>query len=183
MFCNKCRRRILFKRSKKAISGILSNYTITDNFITFFSADPLISRREFINQVAKEKVNCLACKEEFSKNFKIKLGVSERIDTIASNFKPKHPEHRPIYINAIPLIDIIRSIRGIKSVSSKTVLNYYNQTIEKLGTEFSILVDLSISELEKFDKDIALVINAFRSDEIHYTPGGGGTYGEIKLDI
>ncbi|MFX0032429.1 MAG: endonuclease Q family protein [Candidatus Hodarchaeota archaeon] len=183
MFCSKCRRRLFFKKGKKAISGILSNYKITDNAIIFFSADPLMSRKEFIHQVAKEKVNCLACKEEFNKNFKIKLGVSERIDTIASYDKPKHPDHRPKYINAIPLIDIIRSVRGVKSINSKTVLNQYNQIIEKFGTEFSILIDLPISELEEFDKEIASVISAFRCDEIRYTPGGGGVYGKIKLDI
>ncbi|MFX1498324.1 MAG: endonuclease Q family protein [Promethearchaeota archaeon] len=183
MFCYKCRRRISFKKSKKAEVGILSKYAITKNFITFISADPLKSRKEFINQVIKENVSCLACKEEFHKNFKIKLGVSERIDSIASYNKPKCPEHRPKYINAIPLIDIIRSVRGIKSVNSKTVLDLYNQIITHLGTEFSILLDIPLSELGKFDKDIAAVINAFRNDEIQYIPGGGGKYGNIKLNL
>ncbi|MFX1233439.1 MAG: endonuclease Q family protein [Promethearchaeota archaeon] len=183
MFCYKCRRRILFKESKNEEFGFLSNYAINNNFINFFSNDPEKSRKEFISQVARQKINCLACKEEFNKNFKIKLGVSERIDSIASFNKPKHPEHRPEYINAIPLIDIIRSIRGIKSVNSKTVLNEYNQLNEKLGTEFSILVDIPLLEIEKFDKDIASVINAFRNDEIQYVPGGGGIYGKIKLNI
>ncbi|MFX1259789.1 MAG: endonuclease Q family protein, partial [Promethearchaeota archaeon] len=183
MFCNKCRRRILFKKSKNEISGVLSNYAINENFITFFSSNPEKSRKEFINQVAKQKINCLACKEDFNKNFKIKLGVSERIDNIASFSKPMHPEHRPEYINAIPLIDIIRSVRGIKSVNSKTVLNEYNKLIEKLGTEYLILLDIPLLEIEKFDKDIASVITAFRNDEIQYIPGGGGIYGKINLNI
>lgn len=183
MFCYKCRRRILFKKTKKLEAGVLSNYAITKNFITFFSADPLKSRKEYINQVVKEKVNCLACKEEFKKNFKMKLGVSERIDSIASYNDPKYPEHRPKYINAIPLIDVIRSVRGIKSVNSKTVLDQYNQMTTKIGTEFSILLELPLLELEKFDKDIAVVINAFRNDEIQYIPGGGGIYGKIKLNL
>ncbi len=183
MFCNKCRRRVLFKKSKSGISEIFSQYTITDNFILFFSNDPLKSRIDYIKQVAKEKMICPGCREAVGKNFKIRLGVSERIETIASYEKPKHPEHRPPYINAIPLIDIIRSVRGIKSANSKTVLNEYNRLIEKFGTEFSILIDILISDIEKFDKNIASVINAFRNNEIQYTPGGGGSYGEIKLDI
>ena len=183
MFCNKCRRRVVFKKSKKNISGIFSQYSITENYILFFTNDPIKSRVEYIKKVAKEKMICPACKEETAKNFKIKLGVSERIEMIASYKKPIHPEHRPPYINVIPLIDIIRSIRGIKSTNSKTVLNEYNKIIDALGDEFSILIDLPISEIESFDKNIASVINAFRTNEIHYTPGGGGTYGEIKLDI
>ena len=96
---------------------------------------------------------------------------------------PKHPNHRPPYINAIPLFDIIRSIKGIKSSYSKTVLTAYNVIIEKLGFEYEILIDKPIDEINKIDEKAADVISAFRNDEIEYSPGGGGTYGQIKLDL
>jgi PHP family Zn ribbon phosphoesterase len=126
---------------------------------------------------------CPACKEELGKNFKIKLGVSERIDVISDHEKPKHPSHRPPYINAIPLVDIIRSVKGIKSPSSKTVLNEYDKIIKELGSEFAILTETPINRIEEFDVNIAKIIKALRNDEIQYTPGGGGTYGEIKFDL
>lgn len=181
MFCFKCRRRIIFKKGNQSSDIFLNHYSITDDFIEYSSNEPEKAMKQYINQVSKNKMVCPACKKEFSKNYKVKLGVSERIEVISQFDKPKHPSHRPPYINAIPLFDIIRSIKGIKSPSSKTVMNAYNKIIEEVGTEFEILVDKPISEIKKIDASIADVIKAFRNNEIEYTPGGGGTYGQIKL--
>jgi uncharacterized protein (TIGR00375 family) len=183
MFCNKCRRRILFKKSKKSINAVFSKYTITDNFIIYYSENPIKDKNRFINMVSKEKIICPACKEKLNKQFKVKLGVSERIKVISSSKEPIHPQHRPPYINAVPLIDIIRAVKNIKSPKSKTVLNAYNKIIEKLGTEYNILFEIPIKIIRKFDEKIALIINAIRNNEVEYTPGGGGTYGQIKFEI
>ncbi len=183
MFCHKCRRRIIFKRGKKKGDTIFNYYSITDNFIVFYSNNPLISRKEYINHVSKNKMICPACKDEFKKNFKIKLGVSERIEIISSFDKPIHPKHRPPYIDSVPLIDIIRSIRGIKSTTSKSVLNDYSNIIKNLGVEFEILINTPLKKIEEFNENIASVIGAIRNNEIKYTPGGGGTFGQINLNI
>jgi len=183
MFCNKCRRRVIFKKSKKSGFSIFNQFTKNENFVIYNTEDPTTARNQYINQVAKNKMVCPACKEEKNKNFKIKLGVSERIEKISSYKEPNHPNHRPKYIDAIPIVDIIRSVKGIKSSSSKTVLNIYNKIIQELGKEFEILIDLSISRIEEFDPTIASVINALRNNEIEYIPGGGGTYGQINLEI
>ncbi|MFX0023190.1 MAG: endonuclease Q family protein [Candidatus Hermodarchaeota archaeon] len=183
MFCNKCRRRILFKKLKKETNNVFNQYSLTENFVINYSNDPVSSRLDYLEQVSKNKINCPACKEHLNKNFKVKLGVSERIEKISTFLEPRHPVHRPPYINAIPLIDIICAVKGIKSTSSKSVLNEYNRIIKEVGTEFEILIDTNITKIESFDSNIASVINAFRNNEVEYTPGGGGTYGQIKLDI
>ncbi|MFX1380619.1 MAG: endonuclease Q family protein [Promethearchaeota archaeon] len=183
MFCNKCRRRILFKKVKKNRNAIFNQYSITENFVIFYSNDPYTSRLDYLDQVSKNKMNCPACKEQSNKNFKVKLGVSERIEKISTFKEIKHPDHRPPYINAVPLIDIIRAVKGIKSTSSKTVLNEYNRIIQELGTEFEILIDIPITKIEDFDDNTALIINAIRNNEVEYTPGGGGKYGQIRFDI
>ncbi|MHA2283398.1 MAG: endonuclease Q family protein [Promethearchaeota archaeon] len=183
MFCNKCRRRVIFKKSKKSGISIFSHYSKSENFVIYYSDDPDTARKQYIDQVAKNKMVCPACKEEKNKNFKVKLGVSERIESISTSDISKHPDHRPKYIDAIPLVDIIRSVKGIKSSTSKTVLNTYNKIIQDLGKEFEILIDIPISRIEKFDPTIASVINALRNNEIKYIPGGGGTYGQINLAI
>jgi PHP family Zn ribbon phosphoesterase len=183
MFCNKCRRRILFKKSKKQLSTIFNQFAITDNFVIYYANDPDSSRLDYVDQVSKNKMICPACKEEKNKNFKIKLGVSERIEKISSYKEISHPNHRPSYINAVPLIDIIRSIKSIKSTASKTVFSEYNKIIEELGLEFDVLIDTPISKIEEFDHNVALIVSALRNNEIDYTPGGGGTYGNINFDI
>ena len=183
MFCNKCRRRVIFKKTNTRASNIFNQYTISDNFIIYFSAEPKKAKNVYINMVSKEKAICPACKEQSKKNVKIKLGVNERINIISSYKEPNHPKHRPFYINAIQLVNIIRAVKGIKSATSKTVLNTYQKIIEQLGSEFEILIDIPIQRISQFDEKIASVIDAFRSNNIDYIPGGGGTYGEIKLDI
>jgi PHP family Zn ribbon phosphoesterase len=183
MFCNKCRRRVIFKKTKKTESSIFNQYSTSETFVIYYSNDPIAAQKQFINQVAKNKMICPACKEEVNKNFKVKLGVSERIENISTFKESQHPSHRPKYVDAIPLVDIIRSVKGVKSSTSKTVLNTYNKIIQDLGKEFEILINIPISKIEEFDPTIASVINALRDNEIEYIPGGGGTYGQINLAI
>ncbi|MFX1572140.1 MAG: endonuclease Q family protein [Promethearchaeota archaeon] len=183
MFCNKCRRRILFRKAKKEINTIFNQYKITENFIVFYTNNLESSRLKYLQQVSQNKINCPACKEEKNKNFKIKLGVSERIEMISQYENPKHPNHRPPYTNAVPLIDIIRSVKRIKSKTSKSVQNEYEKIIRELGNEFEILIDIPFNKIQNFNPDIASVIKAVRNNEIKYTPGGGGNYGQIILDI
>ena len=183
MFCNKCRRRVIFVKSEKTIDTLFNEYTISEDFIKILSENPLNAKKEYINNVSKEKITCPACKEKINKNIKIKLGVSERIDVISTSIEPIHPNHRPPYVNAVPLIDIIRAVKKIKSATSVTVLKSYEKMLNELGAEFNILIDTEIEEIKKFDKNIATVIEAIRKDNVKYTPGGGGTYGQIQLEI
>lgn len=182
MFCGKCRRRILFKKTKKNIPMSFSQYSVTESFIIFFENNPKTAQENYITQVAKNKIICPACKEKYGKNYKVKLGVSERVDTISTFKSSKHPDHRPNYINAIPLYDIGRAVKGIKSTSSKTVDRLYNKLINDLGPEFEILIEKPINDIKKINNKIASVIKAFRNNEIEYVPGGGGTYGGIKFN-
>ena len=183
MFCNKCRRRILFKKTKKNTQNVFNQYSITENFIIVSTNNPQEAKKQYIKQVDQNKTICPACKEEFGKNFKIKLGVSERIDVISSFDKPNHPTHRPPYINAVPLIDIIRSINKIKSLTSKTVLSQYSNIVKEFGSEYEVLFNTPLDKIELFNDKISSVIRAIRNTEIEFTPGGGGTYGEINIDI
>ncbi len=183
MFCNKCRRRVLFKKAKNLTTSGFSQYSITENFVLYYADEPENARKEYVQQVARGKMICPACREELNKNSRVKLGVSERIEMISQHSTPVHPNHRPLYVNAIPLVDIIRATKGIKSATSKTVLNMYNKMITTLGAEFKILIDTPIEEIQKVEPTIANVIKAFRNDELDFLPGGGGTYGNIDLKI
>lgn len=182
MFCGKCRRRVMFKNSNKKSFIKFSQYSVSEDFITYYEANPLNARKNYIKNVAKQKMVCPACKEKTGNNYKIKLGVSERIEVISSYEEPQHPAHRPPYINAVPLVDIIRSLEGIKSRNSKTVTRAYDKILKELGTEYAILLDLSIKEIKEYNEQIGEVIKAFREGEMRYNAGGGGTYGNIKIN-
>ena len=97
---------------------------------------------------------------------------------------PKHPDHRPPYIGIVPLVEMLRVIKGVKSVRAVSVKKEYDKIIEKFGTEFEILMDDEILKQLKTQgyEQLASLITAFRNKEIEFIPGGGGKYGEITLD-
>ncbi|MBN1215960.1 MAG: hypothetical protein JXA99_11045 [Candidatus Lokiarchaeota archaeon] len=183
MFCGKCRRRIFFKKNIKNKNNDFNHYSINEDFITFYTDDVENAKKEYIRNVADQKMTCIACKETSGKNNKVKLGVSERIDTISTYDEPKYPPYRPPYINAIPLLEMLRAIKGIKSKNSTTITKLYDDIIEKLGKEFEILLNVPLEDIMNYDEQIGSIIGAFRENTIQYTPGGGGSFGSINFDV
>jgi uncharacterized protein (TIGR00375 family) len=200
MFCSKCRRRVLRKiNTSNEKSNSLSLFGLgkadfDDEFIRmqFPSKE---RENEYIKQVAQGKIKCIGCEKEAQISTQLKnqkkastmpklsLGVSERIDQIATWPEPRHPIHRPPYLNFLPLIEILRSLKKVKSKTSNALERSYNQLISEIGTEFHILIDTPIEILEKYENgDLSQIIDAFRKKQITYIPGGGGTFGEINFD-
>ncbi len=146
----------------------------------------------FLYHAEQKDVECVACKskiqskKEKSKRTRkiphLRLGVSERINQIATWDEPRYPEHRPKYIDIIPLIDILRKIKGIKSKNSKTVNRAFEKAVSEYGTEYEILVDMNTEKFSNFlDGKLSEIIDAFRNKKIKYISGGGGTFGSIQL--
>jgi uncharacterized protein (TIGR00375 family) len=204
MFCRKCRRRVLQKvypsssssqASKNPDNFLRSKWTpkkIDPEFIVYeFSS--LKTQHDFLKECGQNVVTCPACAREMKNKLinaktrrktipKLKLGVSERINEIATWESPLHPDSRPPYLNIIPLMEILRGIKGVKNVHAKSVINAYRDVTSQLGTEFEILVDLPLPELASYqDGRLGNIIRAFREQTIQFTPGGGGKFGEIQI--
>lgn len=109
----------------------------------------------------------------------IKLGVKDRVDSLADYPEPVHPEHRPPYLHLIPLAEIIAMAIGVKSPDSAGVQKRWNELIAD-RTEIEVLVESDLSELNAEPKVIN-AIRAFRAGDVIVKPGGGGKYGEISL--
>jgi PHP family Zn ribbon phosphoesterase len=58
-------------------------------------------------------------------------------------------------------------------------MNRYYDLTDSVGTEISILTDMSIDEISKFDEKVADMIAAYRDGTVGYIPGGGGRYGKL----
>ena len=171
----------------------LGKATFDDNFVNyeFVSAQ---QEHDFLKQVAQHKVVCPACKNAIESEPvptkgkrksipKLSLGVSERIDQIATWEFPHHPDHCPPYLDIVPLIEVLRALQNILSKTSKSLVKSYNELISTFGTEFSIIADIDLEKLRPFmDGKLANVIEAFRNHNVHYIPGGGGTFGQLHLD-
>jgi uncharacterized protein (TIGR00375 family) len=109
----------------------------------------------------------------------IKLGVRDRVDSLADYPAPIHPDHRPPYLHLIPLAEIIAMAIGNKSPYTAGVQKRWEELIQG-RTEIDVLVEADLSELRAEPKVIA-AIDAFRHGRVDVKPGGGGKYGEISL--
>ena len=112
---------------------------------------------------------------------RIKKGVRDRVEQLATSEEPKPPSHRPPYVRLIPLAEIISRAIG-KGVNTKSVKTIWESLLTQFGTEITILVDTPLDELEgKTENLVFRAIRAFRKGEVGFVPGGGGKYGEIRL--
>ena len=68
------------------------------------------------------------------------------------------------------------------SVASKKVHARYDEMIKKLGSEFSILLEVPIKKIsEDVGSDIADAIASVRLNNVKLTPGFDGVFGKIDV--
>jgi uncharacterized protein (TIGR00375 family) len=113
---------------------------------------------------------------------RVKKGVKDRINEIATYDAPKHPIHRPEYLYLVPLAEIISKAIGQSSPHTKTVSRIWNELITSVGDEVKVLVDADIEDIaKKTEERVTNAIRAFREGRVILHPGGGGQYGQVEL--
>lgn len=112
---------------------------------------------------------------------KMNLGVWQRCNSL------KNPQitgcHRK-FIHLIPLVEVIASSLGIKSVNSVSVIKIYNRIIAIFGTELALWQSDQIEEqLDKRipQKTINQICAVQRGDFIFDPPGFDGYYGNLLI--
>lgn len=129
-----------------------------------------------LREAIMHKWKCTKC------GARVKKGVKDRINEIATYDSPKHPGHRPEYLHLIPLAEIISKAIGQSSPHTKTVTNIWSKLITTFGDEVKVLLDANIEELEEVSEEhITNAIKAFREGRVILHPGGGGQYGYVEL--
>jgi len=67
-------------------------------------------------------------------------------------------------------------------VNSKAVNREYFSLLEKLGSEFKILLETPLKDLERAGSRLLReAIERMRSGDVHIVPGFDGEYGKIKI--
>lgn len=108
------------------------------------------------------------------------LGVDNRVEVLGdreSDAVGKIP-----FRSIIPLKEIIAEAYGV-GPASKKVCAEYNNLIEILGNEFSILLDIPVKKIAEVSSHplIAEAINRMRDGKINIKPGYDGIFGKIKI--
>ena len=85
------------------------------------------------------------------------------------------------YRKLIPLVELLAEVYDM-GPQAKTVTQAYFQLLEKLGSEFSILMDRTIPEIETAGGPVlAEAIRRMREGEVSIAPGYDGEYGILQI--
>jgi uncharacterized protein (TIGR00375 family) len=112
---------------------------------------------------------------------KITVGVMHRVEMLADREHGFRPLHAPSFHSLIPLQEIISEALKV-GVQSKAVERMYFHLIHRLGSEFTILMDLPLDEIERAGTPlIREALSRMRSGNVHIAPGYDGEYGKIRI--
>ena len=110
------------------------------------------------------------------------LGVMHRVQELADRISKEKPEVTDPFASLVPLPEIIAETAGV-GPNSKRVAKQYEQLLDKLGAELSILNDIPLEDIRNLS-DFPLLPEAIarmRAGEVMREAGYDGQYGRIKL--
>ena len=111
----------------------------------------------------------------------ITVGTLHRVSALADRSEPGTSPKDGRVEYRVPLAEILSRALGV-GVNTKTVARAYDALIERYGTEFSILLDRRLEELQPGTPPRVLeAIAKVRSGELTIRPGYDGVYGTIDI--
>ncbi|MDI6800766.1 MAG: endonuclease Q family protein [Thermodesulfovibrionales bacterium] len=112
---------------------------------------------------------------------RVTVGVMHRVEKLADRKEGFKPKGMPSYHSIIPLPEIISEVLKV-GANSKAVDKEYQNLLQKLGSEFKILMDVPLSDIERAGSPlIREAISRMRKGDVHIVPGYDGEYGKIKI--
>lgn len=112
---------------------------------------------------------------------KLTMGVSHRIDQLADRKEGYVPLNALGFESLVPLPEVIAASIGL-GASSRKVQKTYEEMLSLLGSEFSILREISIEAIQNAcGYSIAEGIRRLRQGNVRRYPGFDGEYGKIQL--
>lgn len=119
---------------------------------------------------------CPVCKSHLT------IGVLNRVEELADRPEGFRPEGAVPFKSLIPLSELIAIVLG-KGVATKQVWAEFYKLISKFGSEYSLMLNASIEELQSITlPKLAEVIILNREGKIKILPGYDGVYGQPQIE-
>ena len=126
-------------------------------------------------ETLRNQTICPACKRP------VTVGVMNRVIQLSDRENISERPNKLPFRSIIPLKELLSEIAGV-GVKSKKVETEYQQTIQKLGKELDILMEIPLEEIEnKSSVTLAEAIRRMRNREIYIQEGYDGEYGVIQV--
>ena len=121
---------------------------------------------------------------------KITLGVMQRVEDLAAREVQTRIDERgfttadngrPSYKSLVALDQIIAESLGV-GVNARRVRTEYMKLVDRLGSEISVLIDVSLADIEAVSGDrVTEGISRVRAGDIAIEPGYDGLYGKVTV--
>ncbi|MCM8785117.1 MAG: endonuclease Q family protein [Candidatus Omnitrophica bacterium] len=116
-------------------------------------------------------------------NRKVTVGVMHRVEDLADRRPDEKPKKYVPFKKIVPLDQIIGSVLN-KEVSSQIVQKIYFEIINKIGSEFYILLYANEKEIEqKVETKICEGIKKVRKGQVNIRPGYDGEFGKVEIQL
>jgi uncharacterized protein (TIGR00375 family) len=112
---------------------------------------------------------------------RLTIGVAHRMEILADRNNGFVPANAPPFTSAIPLVEILSEVISV-GPQSKAVEKQYISLLSLLGSEFTILLKTSLSDITSASNaKVAEAISRMRDGAIKIKPGYDGEYGRISI--
>lgn len=126
-------------------------------------------------ETEKHQTICAVCGKP------VTVGVMNRVMALSDREDIAARPNRAPFYSLTPLKEILSEIHGV-GPNSKKVQQAYHSLVQKMGSEFNILLDLPVDEIRNQSSEIlAEAIRRLREREVYVTEGFDGEFGHIRV--
>ncbi len=108
------------------------------------------------------------------------VGVLHRVMELAERTEPYYPPGSPAVHSLIPLPEVLGEILGA-GPATKGVMALYAKVIDRFGSEFNLLLDTPVDEINRMSPVLGEAVARIRTGQVIRTPGYDGEFGVIRV--